>query len=496
MIRSQLIVQFQRLRCVYVTNQFHPFMIKTTSSLLVFFGLLITLFSCNETPDYLASGASFRVSSDSISFDTIVSSYGTTTKSFRIINESIQALLIDKIELADGSDSYFRLNVDGKPASSASAVEIPGRDSIFVFIEATFPDFDTDSICFHCDSVLVSSSDKTKGVRLYTWSQDVIKKTGILKSGEVWEGNRPYLIRDSIEIPYGDKLIIKEGVQVLLHKYAFIKVVGDLIVEGTEDEPVVFQGDRFDTNEDGVNYEDAPGQWGGISVYPFSKGTKLNYAVINGADFGIWAGGIGYPELAELEISNSIIKNNSNAGIISFGAKINCWNTFFADSYACLVLYNQGEYHFNHITINNHYSEAHKVGSVHISDYFDYDKTRYVGEFTEISFSNSIIAGSNDNEFTMNKLKPEAIPVSFDHVSLKQKSGAYFTDYVKKNDLFLNKDSLFNDYETGNFMYPDTLAFAIDRGDMTIASQYPNDLLGNSRTADGQPDLGVVEFQK
>jgi len=231
-------------------------------------------------------------------------------------------------------------------------------------------------------------------------------------------------------------------------------------------------------------------------VYPYSKGTKLNYAVINGADFGIWAGGIGYPELAELEISNSIIKNNSNAGIISFGAKINCWNTFFADSYVCILLYNQGEYHFNHITINNQYSETRKVGSVHISDYFDFDKTRYVGEFDQISFANSIITGKNEDEFTMNILKPESIPVSFNHVSLKEKSEDYFTDRVKQNALFLNKDSLFIDYETGNFMFPDTLAFAIDKGAVDIAAQYPYDLLGNSRMADGKPDLGAVEFQK
>ena len=479
-----------------IQTKFQPFMIKTKLHYLLAVSFLIALFSCNEYPDNGWSESSFRVSSDSISFDTIVSTYGTTTKSFRIINQSYQSLLINKIELADGGDSYFRLNVDGKPVASTSAIEIPGHDSIFVFVEATFPDFDTDSVCFQSDSVLIFTANQTTNVRLFTWTQDVIKKTGVLKAGEVWEGKRPYLIRDSVEISYGEKLVIKKGVRIFLHKYAFIKVVGDLIVEGTKDSPVVFQGDRFDTNEEGLSYEEAPGQWGGISIYPFSKGTKLNYAEINGADFGIWAGGIGYPELAELEISNSIIKNNSNAGIISFGAKINCWNTFFADSRTCIALYNQGSYRFNYITINNQYAENRDVGSVHISDFFDYDETRYVGEFDQISFTNSIIIGKNDDEFTMNILNAESIPVFFDHVSLKEKSEDYFTDNVKQNALFLNKDSLFIDYETGNFMFPDTLAFAIDKGDMNIASQYPSDILGNSRTVDGKPDLGVVEFQK
>ncbi|MFA9391173.1 MAG: choice-of-anchor Q domain-containing protein [Prolixibacteraceae bacterium] len=459
--------------------------------------LLLALFSCNQFPDENNSAVDIRVSTDSISFDTIISQYGTTTQSFRIINPTFQSLVIKNITLGSGQNTFFRLNIDGNPVQSMSNVELMAHDSIFVFVEATFPEMDVDSICFQLDSVVITAADQTQVVRLWTWSQDVIRKSGRTKAGEVWDGKRPYLIRDSIEIPFGEKLIIKEGTQVFFHQNAYLKIVGDLVVEGTAEQPVVFQGDRFDKTIFGDDYETAPGQWAGLVLYPFSKGSKIDHAIIKNGTFGIWAGAIGYPELAEIEISNTVIKNQSYAGLVSFGAKVNCSNTFFADSYTCILLYNQGEYNFNHVTINNNYSHAvREAGSVHVSDYFDYKGIRYNGEFGGITFNNSIIYGNIDDEFTMNVLNAKSIPVRFQSTLLKLKNEVELTEYVRKSNLILNVNPLLVNGETENFMFPDTLSPAIDQADVHVAQLFPLDIFGNSRTNDGQPDMGAVEFQK
>ncbi|GAJ20044.1 unnamed protein product, partial [marine sediment metagenome] len=75
---------------------------------------------------------------------------------------------------------------------------------------------------------------------------------------------------------------------------------GTLMVSGTLEEPVTFQGDRLESM-----YEYIPGQWGGMYFINGSQNNKIDYAEIKNAVTGIHLGNL-YSEDAPptLELSN------------------------------------------------------------------------------------------------------------------------------------------------------------------------------------------------
>lgn len=453
------------------------------------------IISCMSDDQFLDSDIELRFSADSISFDTLISTYSTTTKSFRIVNQFLQSTEIEKIYLANAEQSFFRLNIDGDVCQGKSNLKLMGNDSIFVFVEATFPSFDEDSVCFQTDSIIIQTTNKTYAVELVSWSQDVHYKNKILATSEVWDSQRPYLITDSLEIPFGETLTIKEGVNVLFHESAFLKVVGDLIVEGSVEEPVVFKGDRFDQTVFGDNYNEAPGQWAGLVIYPYTKKSRINHAIIKNGMFGIWAGAINYPELPSLAIDNCIIKNQSSAGIISFGSIINCSNTFFANCNSCIALYNHGKFSFNHITINNKYQSSRDVESVVIKDYFDLEDERIIGEFESIQFNNSIIYGDRENEILVKSAIEHKIDVSVNNCLLRVNELDNSYSNLNVSASIINSDPLLVPRESNNRLFLDSLSPCINHANLKFSRSYSTDIFGISRLADEKPDVGAVEFQ-
>ena len=76
-------------------------------------------------------------SSDTVYLDTVFTAIGSSTYNMRIYNQSDRNIEIGSIRLGQGSDSQFRLNVDGMHGQDFNNVEILANDSIYVFIETT-----------------------------------------------------------------------------------------------------------------------------------------------------------------------------------------------------------------------------------------------------------------------------------------------------------------------------------------------------------------------
>ena len=76
-------------------------------------------------------------STDTVTFDTVFTTIGSATLSFKVYNRSNRPLVISSIDLAGGDASFFRLNIDGEPKRRLSNVEIPPDDSLFIFIAVT-----------------------------------------------------------------------------------------------------------------------------------------------------------------------------------------------------------------------------------------------------------------------------------------------------------------------------------------------------------------------
>ena len=101
----------------------------------VFFFLSFAFTSCVDEGDYTTSSSvELKFSSDTLSFDTVFTTIGSTTKILMVYNKENQAVKIDRIKLGGGVASYYRLNVDGDTSLVAKDIEIGAKDSLYIFV--------------------------------------------------------------------------------------------------------------------------------------------------------------------------------------------------------------------------------------------------------------------------------------------------------------------------------------------------------------------------
>ena len=104
---------------------------------VIFVLVCFVFFSCKkETVDTNNSG-SLNFSNDTITFDTVFASVGSITKILKVYNNNENDIYTD-IELKGVSSANFRINIDGVPSNSLNNVNIPSKDSIFIFIEVMY----------------------------------------------------------------------------------------------------------------------------------------------------------------------------------------------------------------------------------------------------------------------------------------------------------------------------------------------------------------------
>ena len=77
---------------------------------------------------------------DTLKIGTVFTDQVTPTHRFTVRNPHSKQLSISDINLSGPAADCFRLNVDGIAGKRFNAVDIRGKDSIFVFVEATFPE--------------------------------------------------------------------------------------------------------------------------------------------------------------------------------------------------------------------------------------------------------------------------------------------------------------------------------------------------------------------
>lgn len=102
---------------------------------LLYLFIAVLLFnSCKKEDDFNTSQSfSLRFSTDTILFDTIFTTIGSTTEFLLVYNDENKPVKISSIRLANGNSSLFRLNVDGTPGKIFNDIEI-GKKTAFGFL--------------------------------------------------------------------------------------------------------------------------------------------------------------------------------------------------------------------------------------------------------------------------------------------------------------------------------------------------------------------------
>jgi hypothetical protein len=265
--------------------------------------LLVFFFSCRKDP-IVNPDAKLEFSTDTVLFDTIFTTIGSTTKNFRVYNNHSQPIIIDRILLAGNAGSRYRLNINGHQVNEMESVEIPAKDSIYIFVEVTLNPANVNNPLVVQDSVVFLTNGNTQDVKVIAFGQDVHLVNGEILKTQKWINDKPYLIYNSMLVDSLETLTIDPGTRLYFHKRSSLLVKGTLIVNGTLEEPVSFLGDRLEHQ-----YDEYPAQWGswieyesgavyilgGIHFLNGSKDNVINHAIIKNAMKGIQADTLANP---------------------------------------------------------------------------------------------------------------------------------------------------------------------------------------------------------
>ena len=465
----------------------------------------IFIFSCRK-PVNVSDDPSIKLSfsNDSVIFDTVFTSLGSTTRRLMVYNTSNNRVKISNLKLASGNNSAFRLNVDGESGSTFSEIEINGGDSIYIFTRVTIDPNDINNPFVVEDEINFLTNGNDQSVKLVAWGQNanyILADTYIAGfppfkivadslATTTWTSEKPYVVYGYAVIDSYGKLEIMDGTRVHFHENSglWAYVDGVLKVYGTRENPVYFGGDRLEQD-----YQDLPGQWDRIWLMEGRQGEdhEIYNAVIENGFIGLQAESFLRATENRVILNNVVIQNMQGIGVFSRLFNITGENLLAANCGGyCMAFTGGGNYSFKHTTIANYwFYSVRNTPSVFINNYLLDSTETPIPYGINFKLENSIAYGSNRNEFEADMVGEADSIYYFDHCLLKTEIDV--TNSTNFNEVLANQDPLFVDYQVNDYRI-DTLSPAIDIGDPAIASTVPFDLLGNSRTPD--PDLGAYEF--
>lgn len=462
--------------------------------------LFITLFSCEDEGYMSSPDAQLNFSTDTVTFDTIFTTIGSTTQRFTVKNPYQEPVLISSIRLSGGEMSNFRLNINGLEGNELYDVDVPGHDSIYVFVEVTIDPTGQNLPMVVQDSIIFSTNANLQDVKLIAYGQDFTLIKGETIHTTTWTAEKPYLIYDYALVDSLETLTIEPGAKIHFHKGAGLYVKGTIIADGTFEQPIQFLSDRLE-----ASYKNVPDQWNTILLFSGSHNNVFDFATIKNANIGLQVGTIEHDGYASVRLTNSKIENMAYAGLFALKSKIFAYNDVIANCgfYGAALLIG-GEYEFYHTTIANFWgnygSKARSTASLVVSNILvvegsDGSKQTFTGDLEKATFGNSIVYGNVSNELELGDNHESAFNFLFDHCILQVPDTMNISDKnhyisVLKGDA---ADPRFVDPYSGYNYELDTLSAAIDAGSMEYAIKYPLDILKKDRTADDGPDLGAYE---
>lgn len=372
----------------------------------VFFLAVIPWFSIScekESFNVDDGGVKLEFSTDTLTFDTVFTTVGTTTRIVTVYNRSSDNLKLSTVTLSGGVASHFRMNVDGDTSLVARDIEIEAGDSIFIFVQANINPTDATMPFVVEDAIVFSNGQR---VALTAWGRNAIYHR-ILPSDstwftvidcENWNHTLPHVFIDPAAVLDGHTLTLRNGDELYFYDDAMLIIDSNahLRVQGTEDAPVLFTSMRHDGW-----YDYLPGQWQTIWFYNYSTGNVIDHAVIENGTSGLRC----YPG-SQLTVSNTVIRNMSDCGIVGQAATITGRNLLVYDCLADVTVLRGGSYDFRNCTFANYWSyTARQIECIVLSNNEIRGGEVLGGDLLKADFRDCIIWGTYQKEFLLSELE-------------------------------------------------------------------------------------------
>ena len=412
---------------------------------------VILLFACKKDESITTdSSARLSFSTDSVLFDTIFTSVGSTTQRVKVFNYNRKAVNISHIALVGGNTSSYRVNINGKPASNAENVRLNGNDSLTVFIKVTIDPTSSETPFLVEDALTFVTNGNTQTIPLVAYGQNAhFINNSTLAENTVWDDKLPYVIYNQVQVAENATLTINAGARVYFHKDAKMTVAGTLNCQGTATDTISIASDRMERI-----YSEEPGQWTGIHFTSTSVNNRINHNSIKNALIGLQVDSMQTGGTPKLLLTNSEVKNMQVCALAGYHTNIAAFNNLFANcgQYLIYGIFG-GDYNIKQNTFANYtYNFIRNTPSL----YFSGNNPQQTGSGTNtlsINLTNNIVWGGLADELTIENA----------NASTLQNNLIRTTDNTLTSNNFLNTDPGFLNPRQGNYQLSDG-SFALDKG--------------------------------
>ncbi len=482
---------------------------RKTHILLILILLAFSFQACKKE-HHISDDPSLKLSfsADTVLFDTVFTSLGSATHQLKIYNYSDNDLKISSIRLTGGEASPYRFNLDGENGTEFYDKTLPAGDSLFSFLRVTINPNDMNTPFVVEDELEFVTNGNTQTIKLLAWGQNANyiigdkvtsaiagKYTIVADSLQttVWTNERPYVVYGWALINSYGTLKIEAGTQVYCHQGSgiFAWSDGQLIIEGTAEEPVVIQGDRLEPY-----YHDVPGQWEQIVLMDGRAGAdhRISHAVIRNGFIGINCQSVLKATESALRIDNTVIENQSGYGLYSILYPVEAKNFVIANCGNCNLWAFGGDYRFVHGTIANYWNASEQdnnKNAVVVMNYAIDANTNEVFYYPfRMEMDNCIVYGKQKDEFKTS-FGPDADSLyTFDHCLIR--SEKYNGTMPGFSHCLFNLDPCFANVTKPDCHLDSIASPAIGMGNPLFGNEVPYDLDGVSRV--GAPDLGAYQY--
>ena len=469
--------------------------------------MLFLGYSCKkENPISNDPSLKLSFSTDTLLFDTVFTSLGSTTHHLMIYNKHDDGLKISSIRLLGGEDSPYRLNLDGESGTEFYDKVIPANDSLFSFMRVTINPNDLNSPFVVEDELEFITNGNTQTVKLMAWGQNANYIVGDKVTGAIagkykivadslqttiWTNERPYVIYGWALINSYGTLKIEAGTRVYCHQGSgiFSWSDGQLIIDGTAEAPIVIQGDRLE-----AYYQDTPGQWDQIMLMDGRAGAdhRISHAIIRNGFIGINCQSALKVTECALRIDNTIIENQSAFGIYSILYPVEAKNFVVANCGTTNFWAFGGDYRLVHGTIANYWeaNEHNKNLAVQVTNYAKDAQTEQLFYYPfHMEMDNCIVYGKQKDEFSTQFSAEADSTFVLDHCLVK--SEKFNGNMAGFNHCLFNMEPYFADFK-GNFHIDSIASSVIGTGNPIFGNEVPYDLDGVARA--GMPDIGAYQY--
>ena len=486
------------------------FVMKKQHIILIFTLLLLAGQACRKTnsisddPDKKLS-----FSTDTVLFDTVFTTLGSATHQLRIYNNHKEDLIISSIRLLGGETSPFRVNLDGDNNTEFYEKVIPANDSLFTYLRVTIDPNDLNTPFVVEDELEFITNGNTQSIKLLAWGQNAnyIVADKVVDIGgvpypyhivadslqtTVWTSERPYVIYGYALINSYGTLRIEEGTHVYCHQDGgiFSWSDGQLIIDGTAENPVIIEGDRLESY-----YDNTPGQWGQILMLDGRAGAdhRVSHAIIRNGTIGLNCQSSLKVTQCALRVDNTIIENQSGYGMLSILYPVEVRNFTIANCGKANFWAFGGDYRLVHGTIANNWSgndhkNCHAMELSNCATDGQTNETFYYPFSMEVD--NCIIYGAQADELVTNFGPDADSTFLFDHCLLKTEK--YNGTMAGFNHCLFNMEPYFADLYANDLHIDSIASPVIGTANPSFGGELPYDLDGVSRL--GRIDIGAYQF--